>query len=435
MANDAISELLAGTWRDPETGMPVGVPVQSIVLAESLAGIETELVGRLALGRRFAVVSDPATHEVLGARVESAVASLGAIESIRLPDRPHPDDATAAKLRAATAAADALIAVGSGTINDLCKYVAAQDGKPYAVFGTAPSMNGYTSGNAAITVAGLKKSLAARAPAGVFLDLGVLAAAPARMIRSGLGDSLCRPTAQADWLLSHLLRGTAYREAPFALLAEDESTLLDGAATLMAGDLTAMRRLARTLVLSGLGMGIAGGSYSASQGEHLISHYVEMVGAPGSKESFHGEQIGVTTLTLARLQERILARDEAPVLWPTAIDADDILAHFGPETGAACLREFAAKALSPADADSLNERLALQWSTLRRRISDIHRSSTSLARTLAAAGAPTRPADLGWPAEFYRTALRRARQIRSRYTFLDLAGDAGLLESFAAGEG
>jgi glycerol-1-phosphate dehydrogenase [NAD(P)+] len=435
MANDAISELLAGTWRDQETGMPVGVPVQSIVLAESLAGIETELVGRLALGRRFAVVSDPATHEVLGARVESAVASLGAIESIRLPDRPHPDDATAAKLRAATAAADALIAVGSGTINDLCKYVAAQDGKPYAVFGTAPSMNGYTSGNAAITVAGLKKSLPARAPAGVFLDLGVLAAAPARMIRSGLGDSLCRPTAQADWLLSHLLRGTAYREAPFALLAEDESALFDGAATLMAGDLTAMRRLARTLVLSGLGMGIAGGSYSASQGEHLISHYVEMVGAPGSKESFHGEQIGVTTLTLARLQERILARDEAPVLRPTAIDADDVLAHFGPETGAACLREFAAKALSPADADSLNERLALQWSTLRRRISDIHRSSTSLARTLAAAGAPTRPADLGWPAEFYRTALRRARQIRSRYTFLDLAGDAGLLESFAAGEG
>jgi len=434
MASDAISELLAGTWRDPETGMPVSVPVQSIVLAESLAGIETELVGRLALGRRFAVVSDPATHDVLGARVETAVASLGPIEPVRLPDRPHPDDATAAKLRTATAAADALIAVGSGTINDLCKYVAAQDGKPYAVFGTAPSMNGYTSGNAAITVAGLKKSLPARAPAGVFLDLGVLAAAPARMIRSGLGDSLCRPTAQADWLLSHLLRGTAYREAPFALLAEDESELFDGAAALMAGDLTAMRRLARTLVLSGLGMGIGGGSYSASQGEHLISHYVEMVGAPGSKESFHGEQIGVATLTLARLQERILARDAAPVMQPTAIDVDDILAHFGPETGTACLREFEAKALSPADADSLNARLARQWPVLRRRIGDIHRSSASLARTLAAAGAPTRPAELGWPSEFYRTALRRARQIRSRYTFLDLAGDAGLLDAFIAEE-
>jgi glycerol-1-phosphate dehydrogenase [NAD(P)+] len=46
-----------------------------------------------------------------------------------------------------------------------------------------------------------------------------------------------------------------------------------------------------------------------------------------------------------------------------------------------------------------------------------------------------RPAILGWPAPFYRTAVVRARQIRSRYSFLDLAGDAGLLEGFAAGEG
>jgi glycerol-1-phosphate dehydrogenase [NAD(P)+] len=435
MSGDAITELLAGTWRDPETGALIGVPVQSIVLADSLAGIEGELVGRLALGRRFAVVSDPATHEVLGARVESAIASLGAVESIRLPDRPHPDDQTAAKLRAATATVDALIAVGSGTINDLCKYAAAQDGKPYAVFGTAPSMNGYTSGNAAITVAGLKKSLPARAPAGVFLDLGVLAAAPTRMIHSGLGDSLCRPTAQADWLLSHLLRGTPYRAAPFALLAEDEAALLDGAAALSAGDLAAMRHLARTLVLSGLGMGIAGGSYPASQGEHLISHYVEMKGQPTPAESFHGEQIGVTTLTLARLQEHVLEQERPPLLRPTAIDADDILVHFGQQTGAACLREFRAKALSPAEADTLNDRLARDWPAVRRRIRDAGRPSAALARTLAAAGAPTRPADLGWPAEFYRTALLRARQIRNRYTFLDLAGDAGLLDSFVAAEG
>ncbi len=98
-----------------------------------------------------------------------------------------------------------MIAVGSGTINDVCKYGSAQDKKPYAVFATAPSMNGYTSVNAAITVHGHKMSLAAQAPVGAFFDLGVLAAAPARMIRSGLGDSLCRTTAQADWLLSHLL--------------------------------------------------------------------------------------------------------------------------------------------------------------------------------------------------------------------------------------
>ena len=83
-------------------------------------------------------------------------------------------------------------------------------------------MNGYTSMNAAITVEGHKKTLPAKAPLGVFIDLGVFAAAPVRMIRAGLGDSLCRSTAQADWLLSRHLRDTPYREAPFALLAADD---------------------------------------------------------------------------------------------------------------------------------------------------------------------------------------------------------------------
>ena len=56
-----------------------------------------------------------------------------------------------ARFHSATAGADAVIAIGSGTINDLCKYASAADRKPYAVFATAPSMNGYTSLNAAIT--------------------------------------------------------------------------------------------------------------------------------------------------------------------------------------------------------------------------------------------------------------------------------------------
>ncbi len=279
MGGDPILQLLTGQWPDPETGEPLGVAVRSIVIADDLSGIEGDLIARLDLGRRLAVVSDRSTQDVLGARVERALAAAGQVIPIHLRDHPHADDVTVDRIRAATADADALIAVGAGTINDLCKYAAFQDGKPYAVFGTAPSMNGYCAANASITVAGLKKSLAARPPAGVFLDLAVLAAAPSRMIRSGLGDSLCRPTAQADWLLSHLLRDAPYREAPFALLAGDEGPLLESAAALMAGDLEAMRRLARMLVLSGLGMGLSGGSYPASQGEHLISHYIEMMGA------------------------------------------------------------------------------------------------------------------------------------------------------------
>jgi glycerol-1-phosphate dehydrogenase [NAD(P)+] len=304
--SDPLASLLRGDWSDPDGGPPIGVPVRAVAIERSLSGMEADLVAPLRLGPRLAVVSDSNTRAILGARVERALASLGTVMPIALHGHPHADAETAEKLRQSCATADALIAVGSGTINDLCKYAAARDGKPYAVFATAPSMNGYTSINAAITVDGHKKTLPATSPSGVFMDLEVLAGAPARMIRAGLGDSLCRPTAQADWLLSRHVRGTPYRHAPFALLAADEPVLLDEPEALLRGDIAAMGALARTLVLSGFGMTICGGSYPASQGEHLISHYIDMFAPPGRAEYFHGEQVAVATLTMARIQEAIL---------------------------------------------------------------------------------------------------------------------------------
>src|SRR5512145_1862402 len=93
---------------------------------------------------------------------------------------------------------------------------------------------------------------------------------------------------------------------PFALLATDEEQLFAEPEALMAGDHAAMTCLVRTLLLSGFGTAICGSSQPASQGEHLISHYADMFGDHDWPDSFHGEQIGVTTLTMARLQERLL---------------------------------------------------------------------------------------------------------------------------------
>ena len=344
---------------------------------------------------------------------------------------PKPDVETVARVRAATAEADALVAVGSGTINDLCKYAAFLDRKPYVVFGTAPSMNGYTSVSAAITEHGHKKSLPAAAPVGVFLDLAVLAAAPPRMIRSGLGDSICRPTAQADWLLAHLLLGQSYRRAPFLLLEADEAALLAKAGALLAGDTGAMELLARTLVLSGFGMTICGGSYPASQGEHLISHYIDMLGDPAWVPSFHGEHIAVTALTMARLQEAMLA-GEAPVLSPTRLDEAALIRHFGPALGASCWAAFAKKAMDAPATAALNAKLKREWPEIRAALRQVMRPSAEMEAALKAAGAPTRPADIHIPEAFYRQAVLQAREIRDRYTFLDLAAESGRLDSLAA---
>ncbi len=427
MTADAIDRLLNGAFADPDGGSPLSVPTRAVEIAESLAGREAELVEQLDLGGRLAVVSDANTHNALGARVVQALAGRVAVTEIRLPGRPHADAANVEAIRRESSDCEALIAVGAGTINDLCKYAAARDGKDYAVFGTAPSMNGYTSVNAAITVDGHKKSLPAVAAAGVFLDLDVLAKAPPRMIRSGLGDSLCRSTAQADWLLAHLLLDRPYRRAPFALLEDDEADLFANSGALLRGDLDAMGALARTLVLSGFGMTLCGGSCPASQGEHLISHYAEMMAPTDWPETFHGEQIGVTTLTMARLQERMLD-GAAPRLRPTAASESGVIDHFGARLGAACWAAFAAKCFDAARIEALNARLEENWDSFATRLGAVSRPVAALEAVLEGAAAPRRPEDLNWTHAFYRDAVRHAREIRDRYTFLDLAADSGMLE-------
>ena len=421
---DTLGRLLRGEWPDPEGGAPIQVPVRAVAIERSLAGVEADLVANLHLGRRIAVVTDATTRAVLGTRVERALARAAAIEPVVLDGRPHADAQTVEIVRHACARVDALVAVGSGTINDLCKYAAAQDGKPYAVFATAPSMNGYTSTNAAITVDGHKKSLPAAAPVGVFMDLAVLSAAPARMIRAGLGDSLCRSTAQADWLLSHHMFGTTYRDAPFALLAEDEPALLEDPEALLRNDPEAMRALARTLILSGLGMTLCNGSYPASQGEHLISHYIDMLAPAGRAEHFHGEQVAVATLTMARIQEEVLAA-APPRLQPQAVTCADLQRRLGTEIGESCWREFAAKRMSPETQARLERRLADNWDDIRTSVGRAMIPAERIRAVLQRAGCPVTPEEIGLTPAFYASAVLNARYLRDRYTFLDLAGDSG----------
>lgn len=420
-----IDRLLAGTYRDPDSGDPVGLTTKSLAIAASLDGGEAALIDGLGFGKTVAVVSDATTHGVLGGRVERALEGRYTVLSIVLPVGVHPDGETVEEIRAATGSADALIAVGSGTINDLAKFASTQDGKPYAVFATAPSMNGFTSVNAAITMHGHKMSLPAHAPLGAFFDLAVLSAAPQRLVRAGLGDSLCRTSSQADWLLAHLLFDQPYRRLPYDLLADDEPALFANSAALLQGDKEVMERLVRTLILSGFGTAIVGNSQPASQGEHLIGHYIDMFADPARPLIYHGEQVGVTTLSMARLQE-VMVATRPRVVADTQTESD-FKARYGDEIGKSCWEDFRNKRLDARKAEALNERLARDWDAIRDRIAAILLPSRHLEDVMARTGAGLTPEKIHLSRPFYDEALLRSREIRNRYTFLDLASDAGTL--------
>ncbi|MBQ1186228.1 MAG: iron-containing alcohol dehydrogenase, partial [Clostridia bacterium] len=83
---------------------------------------------------------------------------------------------------------DIIVGVGSGVINDLCKYVSFKNNLPYYIVATAPSMDGYASVGSALILGGMKVTLNAAPPKAIIAEPKVLATAPTPMLQSGYGD-------------------------------------------------------------------------------------------------------------------------------------------------------------------------------------------------------------------------------------------------------
>ena len=429
-----INELVAGGWKHPHTGQEVTINIRSIVIKETIDGMEGQLIYPLHKNEKLGVVSDTLTHEALGRRVAAAARSEGfTIEEI-IWKNPASTEEGVAELRHLSRHCDGLIAVGSGTINDSVKYATFLDKKQYSVFPTSPQ-TAYTTATASILFGGFKKSLTAHPPQGVFFDLSAVSRCPIRLTRSAYADVICRTTAQVDWLLSHLLLGTAYRELPYILLAYDEDALFDKAAALEKADMEAFGVLVRICAIMGLGTCFTETTHSGSMGEHMMSHYIDMFAGDAHPGTLHGEQVGVTTLTMSRLQNRILGKPSPPILSPTNIDAAGMVARYGREVGQNCIKQLEGKALDRKKTDEFNLFLAENWEGLSARLRDVMLPSERLRQAMEKIGAPKTATELGLSQDFYREVVIHSREIRDRYTMLDVAAESGILEAFAGEHG
>ncbi len=393
------------------------LPVRAILIAPKLCFQAHRLLQDAGMPERLLLVCDKNTYAALGELIEAELTRHGETATLLFSGDVTPDESSVEYVSRRAASFSGILAIGSGTINDLCKRVSYLQEKPYAVFGTAPSMNGYASANASIIVNGHRQSLPGHLPQGIFLDSDILAQAPMRLILSGLGDSVCRSTAQADWLLSHLLFNTPYSAVPYDLIAAFEPVLFRDAEKLAARDRATVERLAALLIVSGLGMYFAGGSQPASQGEHLLAHYMEMMDRE-APQRFHGEMVGVTTLTMARLQEKALEKPFA--LHAAELDERAVLEHFGPEIGPDCIAQSREKQISPEDAAEINRYLAENWPIFKKQLMDVMIPAARLEEILLSAGALTTPKALGWNEGIYVNALKYSKFMRNRWGWGDI---------------
>ena len=254
------------------------------------------------------LVCDGNTYRVAGKRVENLLeGKIGGRliypgESFVVPNEAAVADLTAC----VTAKTDLIVGVGSGVINDLCKYVANEQNLPYYIVATAPSMDGYASKGAAMIFDSMKITTNAAVPAAIICDTEILKDAPMDMLRAGYGDIIGKFSCLNDWRLSGVVNDEPVCEYIYKLTYDTVKSVADQALAIAAREESAIAALMRALIVVGIAMAYMGNSRPASGCEHHMSHYWEMMFEQAGKRPVpHGTQVGVGTVLILKLVEAL----------------------------------------------------------------------------------------------------------------------------------
>lgn len=415
------------------------LPIVDIEIDSDILGEIPNKLGKLGLQGATHLVADTNTMLAAGRKVEAALQRAGVTTSKTLYETGDkdlvPDEVSLARLfLEVPLSAKVLLAIGSGTITDLVRFVAHKLGKPFVSIPTAPSMDGYASAVAPLIVGGFKRTFPATPPVAIYADLDVLCKAPSQMIVAGFGDLLGKFTARADWQLSRIIHGEYYCQSSLDLMATALEECSANPEGLYRREPSVIQGLIEGLILSGIAIGMAGNSRPASGAEHMLAHYWEMRSLKeGSHYHLHGTKVGVATPLILGIYDMVLGFE------PKKIDLISLSrCHQTPEeTEALISNHFGLMAEeilveSPGKRltwDAREERIRVildKWDQIRDTLAWLPKPE-NIVEMLNRAGADTSPEELGLPQSWVDDALMYARQLRARYTILDVAAELGIL--------
>ena len=201
---------------------------------------------------------------------------------------------------------DFILGVGSGVINDLCKYISFNHDLKCGIIATAPSMDGYASSGAALIENGMKITYTTHTPSMILGDIDILKTAPIEMIRSGYADIIGKYSALCDWKLSNLVNGEYLCENVYNWVLDDTNKIRSLAKDIAQKNDTAIKQLMESLVLIGVCLTLLSTTRPGSGSEHHMSHYFEITGLINNAPYFiHGTDVGYSTVVTASLREEI----------------------------------------------------------------------------------------------------------------------------------
>ena len=343
----------------------------------------SEFFGKIG-GRRVCMMYDVNTAPYARAFGAELSAVGCEIVEVAYPDRELiPSEDKCALAEHAADGCDYVLAVGSGTLNDMAKSVATRLGIPSGVLATAASMDGYCSAGAALMRGGVKVTDAVNVPSDVLVDTEIVCHAPRNLTAAGFGDIIGKYTCLADWRLANLLKGESVHEEAYALMEEARGACVAAYDGLTRYEDAAVATLMDALVTAGIAMATCGNSRPASGSEHHQSHFLEMdFVRRGERVPEHGVKVAIGTLVSLFIY-RYIAEHRVP-----------------------CRNAEAVWAL----AESLPSE---EW----------------IRERLVGLGCPVRFSEIGVREETMREMLHRAHTVRDRYTVLTFAHECGFMEA------
>jgi len=366
------------------------VPIKCMDLDYDIKSI-SKACKRFLKGEKVLVVSDIHTYEVQGEQVISCLKEKDfKVSSIVFDDEELiPDEKSIGTILMHTKPElDGIIAVGSGTINDLVRFVVSRLGIPFLSIPTAPSMDGYASAVSPLILKNRKITFPGVTAAAILGDIDIIRQAPMDMIQAGFGDIIGKKIALSDWILSTKINNEYFCEYAAGLVENAANICIENVYNICSRDTDGIKELMKALILSGLAISIVGESRPASGTEHLLAHYFEMEFLKrGRKTIHHGTAVAIGTLLSTMMYHYIFDS-----------------------------REFK----NTENAKEIKEELMKYVP-----------NTLEVEKWLKAIGLSKYPMDYGIERDLLKEAFLKSRFTRKRYTILSYAAEIGVLERAA----
>ena len=298
-----INQLLKGI--DCACGKHHSCPIEKVYVEKNATARLKEVTSNY---QKILLVADQNTYKANGEKVVSVLKDKEIKKIIFSGEKVViPNEEAIERVLSLLDGIELIIAIGSGVMQDLCKYVSFKSGISYMVVATAPSMDGYASDGAAMILGGMKVTVKAGLPKAIIADTLVLKDAPMEMIKAGYGDVLGKYSALNDWKLSKVVNDEYFCQFIYDITYQKILNLRSTAKGLLRREEKSIKYLMEALVTVGIMMSFAGTSRPASGSEHHLSHFFEIVGIINDEKYFaHGIDVVYSTVITAKLREELL---------------------------------------------------------------------------------------------------------------------------------